>query len=86
MDKFSNIRHAKYNMPRNYIKKKPPPPYSVETLQTAVADVKNSNKTLREAVAFYGIPATTIHYRIEGRKSSRDKIGSGGSTILDAAT
>nr|CAD7431260.1 unnamed protein product [Timema monikensis] len=73
-------------MPRNYIKKKPPPPYSVETLQTAVADVENSNKTLREAATFYGIPATTIYYRIEGRKSSRDKIGSGRSTILDTAT
>nr|CAD7581213.1 unnamed protein product [Timema californicum] len=74
-----------YNMPRNYIKKKPPSPYSVETLQTSVSDVENSNKTLREAAAFYGIPAATIYYRIEGRKSSRDKIGSGRSTILDAA-
>nr|CAD7415157.1 unnamed protein product [Timema poppensis] len=62
----------RYNMSRNYIKKKPPPPYIVETLQTAVADVENSNKALREAAAFYGIPATTIYYRIEGIKSSRD--------------
>nr|CAD7265915.1 unnamed protein product [Timema shepardi] len=40
-----------YNVPRNYIKKKPSPPYSMETLQTAVADIENSNKTLCEASA-----------------------------------
>jgi len=49
----------------------------------AVEDVKNKNKTYRQAQAFYGVPASVIGQRLTGkRKTPIDCRGRGRKTAL----
>ncbi|KAF6217284.1 hypothetical protein GE061_001638 [Apolygus lucorum] len=63
--------------PRSYVKKKPLPPYTVQDMEQAVFDVKNQNKTYREAEEAYRVPISVIYHLIEGRKTSIHKMGAG---------
>lgn len=69
-------------MPRNYIKKRDPPPYSKQNLANAVSDVKEKRRSYRDASKFYHIPVSVIYNRIAGRKIPVEKMGAGVSTTL----
>lgn len=73
-------------MPRNYVKKRQGPYYSVQDLAAAVHDVQNHNCTYRQAFERYGVPITVIYNRINGRKCPIDKIGAGRATVLTKET
>lgn len=70
------------NMPRNYVKKKELPRYTVEDIRRAVEDVTKKRKTFRQASEYYGIPTAVIYNRIKGRKVSLDRMGGGVSKAL----
>lgn len=64
-------------MPRTYIKKRPPPLYTAEDLGRAVEDILNRNKTYQQVEDEYHVPKAVVFNRIKGRKNAIDKLGSG---------
>lgn len=57
-------------MVRRYAKKKPPPGYSIQDVLDAVMDVRNRNKTYKEAAEFYHVPVSVIADRVTGKVKS----------------
>ncbi|XP_063227417.1 uncharacterized protein LOC134533739 [Bacillus rossius redtenbacheri] len=60
--------------------------YSREVLELALADVRNGNRTQREAATFHGIPRSTLRHYIHGSRGSgsisRDGFGGGGKLSI----
>lgn len=71
-------------MPRNYVRKKEGPSYTIEDVENAVADVRNRNKSYREAETFYGVPKSVIYQRIGGRKTALNVTRAGRSQVLSS--
>lgn len=69
-------------MPRNYIKKRPPPSYTPEDMARAVDDILNRNRSYQQVEDYYGIPKAVVFNRIKGRKTAINKLGSGRSQTL----
>lgn len=69
-------------MPRNYIKKRPPPSYTSEDLSRAVEDILNKNRSYQQVEDYYNIPKAVVFNRIKGRQNSINKLGSGRAQSL----
>lgn len=60
--------------------------YSRDVLEKAVEDVKNGNRTTREAARFYEIPRSTLRHYVNGTRGrgtvSQNGVGGGGAIAL----
>ncbi|KAI4459975.1 homeobox-like domain superfamily [Holotrichia oblita] len=70
-------------MPRRYINKMTVEGYTVHDLQQAVSDVRNHNRTYRQASEHYNIPVGVIFNRIKQTMPDKKK-GGGCPTSLNA--
>jgi len=52
---------------RNYVRKKPPPKYTVMAVQEAVRAMKSGTYTYKQASEEFKVPISVIFQRIKGR-------------------
>ena len=56
-----------------YKHKKADPPYSKDTLETAVASVRNGELTIYRAAKAFNVPKSTLFKQVKDKKESKAK-------------